>query len=81
MEELTTKMSRGERMKNLISQLEKGNTNDKSKYNVSPLMTYIGDMMKLAYIAGANRGKKVPIETGEVLVEAINFAKDKGFII
>lgn len=79
-EEVNQKVPRKERMGTLIRELEKGsNKADPNKYNISPLMNHIAHMMKLAYIAGANRGKKEIIDTGEILTDAINFTKDKGY--
>lgn len=90
MEELTRRVSRSERTKLLIKELEKGNrTNDKAiKYSLNPLMDHIAEMMKLAYLAGytaacheEDPSDKETYETGQALIGAINFAKDKGYII
>lgn len=80
MEEVSKKVSRSERMNLLVKEIEKG-TRGKTQYSVSPLMAHIADMMKLAYIAGANRKQKEIIDTGEILVDAINFTKDKGYSV
>jgi len=82
MEEVSKKVPRKERMAMLVRELEKGsNKDDPKKYNLSPLMSYISEMMKISYIAGANRTNKEIIDTGEILVGATNFTKDKGFSI
>jgi hypothetical protein len=84
-EHVKDKLSRKERHLQLVQVLKLGEMpkeNGKQSYNMSPLFTFIGDMMKQAYIAGANRlTHHTQFEdTGEILVEATNFAKDKGIL-
>lgn len=80
MEDLTKKVSRSERMKELVEILEQGSNKTNSKrYSVTPLMNHIAEMMQLAYIAGANRDYTNGIEDEMKKIESIDFIKDKGY--
>lgn len=85
-EEVLKKISRKERQILLVETLKKGEVTGGKSYSLNPLFDLVAEMMKLAYIAGANRTGKAGLsksfelqDTGEILVEAINFSKDKGF--
>lgn len=82
-EEVLKKVSRKERQQSIITVLKKGEMErvigKPTTYSLNPLFDFIAEMMKNAYIAGANRGRKEIEDTGEILVSAINHTKDKGF--
>ena len=86
-EHLLQKFTRKNRMVGGLQVLEDGNNKEEpSKYNMSPLMKFIAEQVKQAYIAGYNglnlsTPRKDITETGEVVINATNYAKDKGFLI
>lgn len=85
-ESVKAKLSRKERQQQLVQVLKSGEMpkeNGKESYNMSPLFKFIDEMMQMAYIAGANRKTHHTQfeDTGEILVEAKNFSKDKGIAI
>lgn len=76
-------MTRSTRVQQLVETLDAG-VKGKTKYSVTPLITLINCLVEDAYVAGINKvnlseSRKDPIvDTGELLVLAKNYCKDKG---
>jgi hypothetical protein len=88
-EKLLDKVTRADRVRQLISTLDEGvrENNGKPTYSVSPIMKLINELVEAAYVAGANNlnlseGRKEDVQdTGEPLVRARNWCKDKGLSV
>jgi len=82
-EKITDKVTRSARIRQVVEKLDEG-VKDKTKYSVTPLLSLINHLVQDAYLAGINKvnlteSRKEPIiDTGELLVLAKNYCKDKG---